>query len=248
MKYSKDMWDMPIHIDIQSGRNADRDVEEIFAYFEHINEVFSTFLATSEISRINRGELSFASSSEEMKEVLALCEQTKNETRGYFDHIRNGYCDPLGVVKGWAVQNAADTLMNKGYKNFYINAGGDVVVRGAKADGVAWSVGIKNPFNQHEIVKSIYLSDKSIATSGTYIRGQHIIDPHEPTKKLTDVVSVSVIGPNLCDADRFATAAFAMGTRGIMFIESLEGFEGYEILSNGKGVETSGLSTYYEAD
>jgi thiamine biosynthesis lipoprotein ApbE len=60
----------------------------------------------------------------------------------------------------------------------------------------------------------------------------------------TDVVSLTVIGPNVYEADRFATAAFAMGKKGIYFIEQLPGFEGYMIDTSAQATYTSGFERY----
>ena len=87
-------------------------------------------------------------------------------------------------------------------------------------------------------------SGKGIATSGSYLRGQHIYNPHLPEKKLTEIVSFTVIGENILEADRFATAAFAMGKEGINFIEQLPHFEGYAIDSNGMATFTSNFELY----
>jgi len=47
-----------------------------------------------------------------------------------------------------------------------------------------------------------------------------------------EIASISVIGPNVYEADRFATAAFAMGEKGIEFIEKQKKLEGYMIKNN----------------
>ena len=83
-----------------------------------------------------------------------------------------------------------------------------------------------------------------MATSGTYVRGQHIYNPHEPTKLIQDIVSLSVIGPDILEADRFATAAFAMGEQGIYFIENLPGFEGYMVNAQGIATQTTGFGAF----
>jgi thiamine biosynthesis lipoprotein len=61
---------------------------------------------------------------------------------------------------------------------------------------------------------------------------------------VTDVVSLTVIGPNIYEADRFATAAFAMGEEGIRFIGRLAGFEGYMIDRRGQATFTNGFTRY----
>lgn len=234
---------MPISIHIADPVVAPEVLDELFAYFDWVDATFSTYKEASEISRLNRGELSIDQCSEVVRAVLTLGEETKQETRGYFDIYRNGICDPSGIVKGWAIQQAALQLHAAGARNFYIDAGGDIQVAGTK-QGAPWRVGIRNPFNRQQNVKILALSDCGVATSGTAIRGQHIYDPHRPDTPLLEVVSMTVIGPNVYDADRFATAAFAMGVKGIQFIERLPGFEGYMIDAQARATYTSGFERY----
>ncbi len=76
------------------------------------------------------------------------------------------------------------------------------------------------------------------------MRGQHIYNPMQPHAELREVVGLTVVGPDIYDADRFATAAFAMGRAGIFFIERLEGYEGYMIDPHGQATYTSGFGRY----
>ncbi len=219
-------------------------IEGVFAYFEYVDATFSTYKTTSEITAINEGRLTLAGASPNMQTIFALAEQTKAESFGYFDIAFGGKIDPSGVVKGWAIHNAAQMLWDGGFDNFYVDAGGDVQVSGKNADGENWRVGIRNPFNIEQIVKVLSLSDCGIATSGNTIRGAHIYDPHQPGSFQPEIVSMTVIAPNVYEADRFATAAFAMDRRGIGFIEHLQGFEGYMIDRAGMATLTSGFEAY----
>ncbi len=234
---------MPIIVEIIDSSANESLFEEIFSYFKYVDEKFSTYKDESEIMRINRGEISEKEYSDDMKTVLALSEKTKKETKDYFNIFHNGKYDPSGLVKGWAIYNAANILKNKGIKNFYIDAGGDIEISGRNADGERWKVGIRNPFNTKEIVKIVYLENCGIATSGIYERGEHIYDPNGGGA-IKEVAGLTVIGPNIYEADRFATAAFAMGLTGIDFIEGLEGFEGYMIDKNGTAALTGGFKNY----
>lgn len=234
---------MPVVVSLSDTQAAESHIEELFSYFHFIDNVFSTYKPTSEISRINTGMLSQSDYSDEMKIVLRLCEETKKETNGYFDIHRDGKIDPLGIVKGYAIFHAANMLRKKGFHNFYIEIAGDIEIAGKNEEGKPWRVGIENPFNRQEIIKVVELENKGIATSGNYIRGKHIYNPI--TRKFADdIMSTSVIGPNVYDADRFATAAFAMGEQGIYFIESLPGFEGYMIKQNKQAIYTSGFQQF----
>jgi thiamine biosynthesis lipoprotein len=243
MKQTSLIMGMPITLEVLDATVTQGDLDAVFAYFISVDNTFSTYKTTSEISKINAGELLVAQYSEDMKSILALSAQTKKDTDGYFDIQHEGIYDPSGLVKGWAIQNAANMLRTRKFCNFYVEAGGDIQVVGNK-EGHPWRIGIRNPFKRSEIVKVLALSDQGIATSGTAIRGQHIYDPHHRSSPLLDIASITVIGPNIYDADRFATAAFAMGKKGIQFIEKLAGFEGYMIDSTARATFTSGFERY----
>ena len=232
---------MPVTVEIVDPGAAPADLETAFSYFNEIDKRFSPYKSDSEVSLINAGRISERGYSSEMKEVLSLAEKTKEETGGYFDVYRpDGKLDPSGLVKGWAIRNAAEILKKSGWKNFYVEAGGDIQVSGKNAEGQLWSVGIRNPFKQDEIVKVVHLKDgEGMATSGTYVRGAHIYNPLNPSEPLNEIVSLTAIGPDVYEADRFATAAFAMGRKGIEFIEKHPGLEGYAIDKNGIATITS---------
>jgi len=237
---------MPITVEIVDSEATAKDLEAAFFYFEEVDKRFSPYKSDSEVSLINAGKISEDEYSPKMKEVLSLAEKTKEETGGYFDVYRpDGKFDPSGLVKGWAIRNAAGILKSNGWKNFYVEAGGDIQVSGKNAESQLWSVGIRNPFKQDEIVKVVHLEDgEGMATSGTYARGAHIYNPLNPAEALSEIVSLTVIGPDVYEADRFATAAFAMGKKGIEFIEKHPELEGYAINQNGVATVTSKFHKY----
>lgn len=238
------MWDMPITVTIRDDEDRPDLIESVYTYFQHVDDIFNTFKPTSEISRVNRGEIDATDWSPELKEVISLCEQTRIDTQGFFSYQHMGEIQPLGLVKGWAIYKAADALSMNGVQNFFIDAGGDIEIRGYKENDIPWSVGIRDPFYRKDIVKKLALTDHGIATSGTYIRGLHIYTPTVPRKPVTDLTSLTVIGPNVFEADRYVTAAFAMGKQGIGFIESITGLEGYAIDTQGLATYTSGFDRF----
>lgn len=245
MLQTRIMMGMTITVEI-ADKVFDQEVfKKAFDYFEYVDEKFSTYKDKSEISLINKGQIKEDEYSQDMQEILNLSEKTKKETKGFFDIQMGTGLDPSGIVKGWAIKKVSDILKESGIKNFYINAGGDIQVSGKNAEGKKWSVGIRNPFNpEKEVVKIIFLTDKGVATSGTYIRGEHIYNPHKRGEKIDKILSITVIGPDVYEADRFATAAFAMGEKGIDFIASLPGFEGYMIPKKGEAVMTNGFNSH----
>jgi thiamine biosynthesis lipoprotein len=245
MKLTKLSMGMPITVEITDSDDI-KLLADTFKFFREIDNRYSTYKADSEITRINNG-LPESEWSAEMRRILRLCDATKRRTNGYFDIAHAGKLDPSGLVKGWAIWEAAKRLRRLGSCNFYIEAGGDIQTYGTNAEGQPWTVGIRNPFNPDEIVKVLRVKNKGVATSGTYIRGHHIYNPHEPSIMPTGVQSLTVIGRNIYEADRFATAAFAMGRAGITFIERTEGLEGYLIDDNGIATLTTGFGEYVYA-
>jgi len=244
MKQSRMIMGMPVILEVIDSWVTGKTFDEVFAYFEYVDRKFSTYKDESEISLLNRQEITLEESSEDMQAIFMLAEQTRQETDGYFDIARNGKYDPSGIVKGWAIYNAAEILRQAGFKNYYVDAGGDIQVSGKNDKGQDWRVGIQSPFNPKEIVKVVSLQDCGMATSGTYVRGQHIYNPKDCEQPITEIVSLTVIGPDIYEADRFATAAFAMGSAGVYFIENMKGFEGYMIDQKGLATYTSGFERY----
>ncbi len=235
MKQTRVMMGMPITIDISDVKVTTDIFDEVFNYFKYVDEKFSPFKKTSEVSAINAGSKKISS---EMKKIINLCEKTKQETDGYFDAYHKGGFNPSGLVKGWAIKNAADIIGNRGFKKYYVEAGGDI-----QANGKKWRVGIRNPFNKMQIVKVVKVENKGVATSGNYERGLHIYDP-KTGNPADEIASITVVGPDIYEADRFATAAFVMGKNGISFIQGLTGFEGYSIDKNGIATYTTGFENY----
>jgi len=244
MRDTRILMGMPVTVDI-AGVSGATLVDAVFDYFEHIDRRFSTYRTDSEISAINRGDLPIRDWSAEMMEVMALAAQTKSQTDGYFDIRKpDGSLDPSGIVKGWAIRNAAGIVRQAGVGDFFIEAGGDIQSCGRNASGLDWSVGIRNPFNAEEIIKIVYPRGHGVATSGTYVRGQHIYNPLGAGDPITEIVSLTVIGSDVFEADRFATAAFAMGREGIFFLEQALGLEGYVVDSNSRATPTSGFGAF----
>jgi thiamine biosynthesis lipoprotein len=216
------------------------DLNAVFDFFVETDQRFSPFKPDNELCRLNRGEVTAPSG--QMREILALADKSRAATNGYFDIRRpDGLLDTSGIVKGWAIQKGARLLAERGYRNFAVEIGGDIQTSGAKEDGGDWRVGIRSPFAS-EVVKILYPRGGGVATSGSYHQGAHIYNPHGAAPE--KVVSLTVIGADVLAADIHATAAFAMGEKGIYFIERLEGLEAYVIDDAGKARMTSGLSRY----
>lgn len=214
---------MPISVDIPDC-DKEQLFEDVFGLFREIDQKFSPYKENSELTRYNGEELSKKELSNEMKTVIKACMDWQKKTNGYFDAWYGEKFDPSGYVKGWAIKRAGDLIKEQGYKTFCISAGGDIMASSAGAK--KWNIGIQDPTDKSKILNQLSISNGAIATSGTYERGGHIINS-KTGKPAKEFLSLTVIGPDIITADVLATAAFAMGKRGIDLVNKF----GYKSLA-----------------
>ena len=229
-----------IGIDVRDPEVVRPALDPVFDWLRSVDERFSPYKPDSEVSRLIRGEIQEADASRDLADVLGLCEGLRPLPGGYFDirrHRPDGRPDPTGLVKGWSVERAAAMLDLAGAQDFTINAGGDVVARGGAEPGKPWRVGIRHPREADKVAAVLEVRDLAVATSGSYERGEHIVDPH--TGAAPDgLLSITVVGPSLTYADAFATAAFAMGRDGIAWVVSQSGYGAYAITADDRAIWT----------
>lgn len=228
---------MPISIHLR-GEDVDspmvaRVVEDAFELLREADRLFSTYQADSEVSRIRRGELDAEHADPLVQQVVALCRQAGELTKGAFtDQLPDDQgvlrFDPTGLVKGWAADRAANRLAELSGLSFCLNAGGDVVVGGKDGSGALWRVGIEDPRDRSRVAQVVELHHGGVATSGTAARGAHLYDPHAQTF-VGRAGSVTVVGPSLMWADVWATALF-VGPKALMLRFS-EVADGYRVIS-----------------
>jgi thiamine biosynthesis lipoprotein len=233
---------MPIVLDLRDELDADA-VESMWNVLRQADAIFSTYKVDSEISRLNRGELDLEDAHPDVREVLALCDQLRVITGGYFDAgaVTKGGVDPSGLVKGWSVDRAGEVLDAAGALNYSLNAGGDIRLRGRPLPAQPrWRIGIQHPEHRDKLAALVEGNDLAIATSGDYARGEHVLDPHTGRPPV-GVLSVTIVGPELVTADAYATAAFAMGLAGPEWTASLGLYEAMTILADGRVLLTPGF-------
>jgi thiamine biosynthesis lipoprotein len=229
-----------VTVDVRDAGVAPAALEDAFAELHRIDALFSTYRPASEVSRIDRGELDRDRASPDVRRVLDLCERYQRDTGGWFSAWIDGRLDPSGLVKGWAVDRACTILERHGARNYLVDAGGDVAARGHSGAGQPWRIGIRHPIERTRVARVVLASDLAVATSGTYERGGHVLDP-ATGRPAGDVLSMTVAGSDIVEADVHATAALAMGRAGLDLIERLPGYEGYAIHPDLHASWTSGF-------
>lgn len=118
------------------------------------------------------------------------------------------------IAKGFAIDLASQSLIEREISRGFINAGGDLYCWGENPDNKDWNIGIKNP-RQSGFLGIISISEQGAATTGDYqryfikegVRYHHIFDPRTgyPAKGKQ---SVTVCGPETLLCDALSTALF----------------------------------------
>lgn len=237
---------MAVSIDLRDATADQAAVDAVVAWFHHVDDTFSTYKAASPISAFGRGELGFDDLTEEIRGVLRRLRGTPCRHRRVLRRIRppapNGTMfDPSGFVKGWSIEHAAHVLEARDIHNFCINAGGDIVLRGAPGPNESWRVGIRHPDDRDALATVVTGEGPlAIATSALYERGAHIIDPRTGQPSI-ELASVTIVGPDLGTADGYATVAFVMGLDGL---ETRPGYDAYIITRDDTTHWTPGFARF----
>jgi thiamine biosynthesis lipoprotein len=155
-----------------------------------------------------------------------------------------------GVAKGYIADKVRDFLRSKGVHRAIINLGGNVEVIGSKDTGKPWVVGVRKPvMDKNELIGYLYVSDKSVVTSGIYERyfiqdGKtyaHILDPRTGYPVENNLDSVTIISNDSKQGDGLAASCFLLGIdKAAALIKSL-GLEAIFITKDGKIITTSGI-------
>jgi len=209
-----------------------RQLAEAVAVLHRADATFSTWLPASPVSRLRRREITSAQAPAEVAEVLERCAVARDLSAGWFNPwAMPGGLDPSGYVKGWAAQRALAAFSASGVCGVLVNAAGDIASTGGLPDGRPFRIGIADPHAPLRLGAIVELTG-AIATSGTYERGDHLIDPHSG-RPAARAASASVTGPDLGLADALATAVAVAGEPGLDLIDAIEGYEALIINPDG---------------
>jgi thiamine biosynthesis lipoprotein len=224
-----------VTIDLYGGEHLDdrelaRSVDAGESVLREADEVFSTWKPHSPLSRLRRGDLTIGEVPAVILDVLEACRAARRLSRGWFDPWSlPGGVDPTGLVKGWAAQRALDPLRGQGLSGALINAAGDVASFGGPALGEPFRLGVVRPADPNRLA-CVVESPGAVATSGTYERGHHLVNPF--TGVATSTASATVTGPELGLADALATALAVAGPSGLEFVKAIKGYEGLVVESS----------------
>ena len=156
------------------------------------------------------------------------------------------------IAKGYAVEEALNTLKAEGIKHATVTAGGEIGSLGTKPDGQPWTIALVNPDNAKQSLATFqWLAEKSISTSGNYERYfsadkkvNHLVNP-KTGYSIPDCTSVTIIASTNTRTDALATAIFAMGPEaGMNLVKSLKDVECLMVDGNNQIITSRGIDKY----
>jgi thiamine biosynthesis lipoprotein len=156
-----------------------------------------------------------------------------------------------GVAKGWAADTAARRLA--AIAPTMVDAGGDIALSGARANGEPWTIAIANPFEPDADLEVLSIMQGGVATSGRdYRRWQqhgrlqhHIIDPRTGAPAETDVLTATIVAPTTVQAEVAAKVVVILGSRaGLEWLEAHPALAGLLVCEDGRLIASSRLADF----
>jgi len=163
-------------------------------------------------------------------EQISVARALVDQTRIQIDHDRSkirlstsGMVIDFGAIaKGYALDQAADSLRTVGIQHALLDLGGQIAVVGSPAGAESWSIGIRHPRDPDAVLGLAKIDHGSLSTSGDYQRYfihegrrySHLVDPTTGWP-VTGLIAVTVWAPTAIDADAWSTALFIAGEQGI---------------------------------
>ena len=154
-----------------------------------------------------------------------------------------------GIGKGYALDRAVTMLRAEGFRDFLLQAGGDMYAAGTN-NGTPWTLGIADPRGAHTAFAAVQVRDATLSTSGDYerffvkdgIRYHHLIDPDrgEPARGCR---SVTIVADRALVADVLSTGVFILGPLdGMALVEKLPDVEAVIVTASNEVLISSGLN------
>ncbi len=284
-KYEKTVFSMDTHITMSAyGDGAQKALNEAEKEIKRIDEKFKISNAEKTVFENDDETKELLRTAEEIKEktngAFDICvapimrawgfyseEFTKKEpsvpddeelTFALSEMKKGNDLDFGAIAKGYCADRVVEILKKNGVKSAVLSLGGNVAVVGKNPNGKPWKVGIQSPFD-NSVYATVTVSDKSVVTSGDYIRNfeqngkkyHHIIDTKTGYPADNELTSVTVIDKNSTKADALSTALFVMGRKkATEFWQSDKSFSMILIEKSGKIFYTEDLKieTNYESE
>lgn len=168
--------------------------------------------------------------------------------------------DLNGIAQGYSVDVIASFLESKGIRNYLVELGGELRVKGTKQPDVKpFRIGIEAPIANEFVADSmqriVTLKDGAITTSGSYRkfhesggkRYSHIIHPKTGKPVSNELISVTVFANDAITADAFDNALMLMGLeKALQFVEARKNLAAFFIYKTKQGAVKDTASSRFE--
>lgn len=157
--------------------------------------------------------------------------------------------DVNGIAQGYTVDIIADFLESRGIRNYLVEVGGELRVKGRKADNNFFQVGIESPadsrFSEPVVKKIIQFEKGAVTTSGNYRKYfekggkiiSHLMDPKTGFPIKNELISVTIFAKDAITADGYDNALMGMGLQSsFMFLSTHKEMEAYFIYHKPDGL------------
>ncbi|MBY5990884.1 FAD:protein FMN transferase [Ferrimonas balearica] len=179
------------------------------------------------------GEVRQVPSATEVRDTLAYTglDQLALTDAGLVKRDARTRVDLSAIAKGYGVDQVAAVLEAHGIRDYLVDIGGELRVRGERQADQPWRVGVDKPYAYSQgQVTIVRPGDNALATSGDYrnyfeqlgTRYSHIVDPATGMAVQQRVISATVIAPSCMTADGLATAFMVMGVKASLALAEKE--------------------------
>ena len=167
--------------------------------------------------------------------------------------------DVNGIAQGYSVDLIAAFLESKGIRDYLVELGGEIRIKGRKPSGETMTVGIESPGddtnNPLPFMRTIRLEQGAVTTSGNYRKFYqnglkkvtHLIDPKTGYPIENEMISVTVVAEDAITADGYDNALMNMGVeKALRFIKKQKNLEAYFIYhkKDGSVADTASVGFY----
>jgi FAD:protein FMN transferase len=210
-----------------------------------LDALLSTYRPDSEITRFGRTLRS--AGSVERSSLLDLYDDWRGWTGGAVTSEIGGRLNVDALGKAFIVDGVVAHLRRTipELDGIVLNIGGDVSVLGRSA--TVNVIDPRRPAENDNPLARVNITDRAVATSGSYARPRHLIDPRTGGKA-NGAMAATVIASDCSTANALATALCVLDPQeGLALVERTPGAESLLITSSGTERRSSGFAAYEQA-
>ena len=205
-----------------------------------------TIGAVSELWNFHESETPALPDPAMLREALAHVDYTKllveNTTVTLSDP--DAVIDLGFIAKGFIADKMKEALKARGVESALINLGGNVLTLGSKPDHTAFTIGVRDPFQEEgSYLTTLSVTDQSVVSSGIYercfvINGKnyhHILDPDTGYPVENDLAGVTILSDSSLEGDALSTTCMVLGyDEASSLIHSLDQAEAVFVTTDGE--------------